>query len=218
MKGRWLVGRAAGRFVVSLATPAAAAEGDKIVRTKGLDGLPVISIVCGCSGAQVLGSLDTLPGAAAAELAVPGARPGRTTRVNFLLSLLGLATIEPDLPVASLPEDALGDRRRRAPHVRRPALAAATPMAYYGTTAWQGYLEQPADGHRAAPRGALRPTARRAPASWPSSTPASTPSIPTLDAVLTAGYDFTRNIDGGERDAASARPRPRVVDGDVQLR
>ena len=61
MRSRWLVGLLLAVFVVSLVTPAAAGEGDKIVRTKSLTGLPVISTVCQLLGCEVLGSLDNAP-------------------------------------------------------------------------------------------------------------------------------------------------------------
>ncbi len=53
MKARWVVGVVVGALVVSLAGPAAAGQGDKIVRTKSLLGLPVITNACavlGCTG------------------------------------------------------------------------------------------------------------------------------------------------------------------------
>ena len=96
MRSRWLVGLLLAIFVVSLVTPAAAGEGDKIVRTKSLTGLPVISTVCQLLGCQVLGSLDTLPGETSQQSSLFLVRGLVEDTVNFLLSLLGLASIEPE--------------------------------------------------------------------------------------------------------------------------
>ena len=65
MKSRWLVCLILAVFVFSLSPAAMAASGDKIVRTKSLDGLPIIKSVCALLGCQILGSLDILPGSTA---------------------------------------------------------------------------------------------------------------------------------------------------------
>src|SRR5258706_511389 len=81
-----------------------AASGDKIVRTKSLDGLPIIKFVCALLGCQVLGSLDILPGSTAPS-SLFLVRGLIDNTVSFLLSLLGLASIERDLPVAVKQDD-----------------------------------------------------------------------------------------------------------------
>ena len=60
MKSRWIVGWSIllAVFVVSSHAGGLAAEGDKIVRTKSLTGLPVVSTVCALLGCEVLGALD----------------------------------------------------------------------------------------------------------------------------------------------------------------
>src|SRR5258706_3122065 len=100
MKSRWLVGLILAVFVFSLSPAAMAASGDKIVRTKSLDGLPIIKSVCALLGCQVLGSLDILPGSTAPS-SLFLVRGLLDNTVSWLLSLLGLASIERALPVSA---------------------------------------------------------------------------------------------------------------------
>ena len=100
MKSRWIVGLilAASRLLHSPA--AMAAQGDKIVRTKSLNGLPVVNVFAPLVGCENLGSLDVLARRVGAGSSLFLVRGLLDNTVNFLLSLLGLATIEPDFPVA----------------------------------------------------------------------------------------------------------------------
>src|SRR5438045_2991385 len=104
MKGRCLVGMLVMGLALSNVATLAAAEGDKIVRTKSLTSLPVINSICeNLLGCTVVGALDVLPGETQ-----PGSlflvRGLVDNTVTFLLSLLGLAAIEPDVQVTISPE------------------------------------------------------------------------------------------------------------------
>src|SRR5688500_2276283 len=144
MRSRWLVCVVLALFVVSAAMPAAAAEGDKIVRTKsGLDGLRGVNSLCALLGCSVLFPIDTAPGQTQPS-SLFLVRGLVTTVVNLVLSLLGVLSIEPDRPVTlaqASPYD--GDQASAAV---LNELYRRDPMNYYGTTVWEGYLEQPASG------------------------------------------------------------------------
>jgi subtilisin family serine protease len=208
MRSRWLVCLVLALFVVSAAMPAAAAEGDKIVRTKsGLDGWKVINSVCALLGCTVLLSLDTAPGQTQPS-SLFLVRGLVTTVVNLLLSLLGVVSIEPDRPV---------ELAQAAPYDGDQASAAVLnelwrrdPMSYYGTTVWEGYLEQPAsaivgvrDAHcdsglTGAGIVAVIDTGVDA-------------EHPALKPRLTAGYDFTRNAPGGGETAGVGQASAAVL-------
>src|SRR5437867_3179317 len=99
MRARWLVCLVLAVFLASLAAPAVAGNGDKIVRTKSSDGLPIISNVCQLLGCTVLLSLDTLPGQTQPS-SLFLVRGLLYDVVTLLLSALGIYSIEPDRPIA----------------------------------------------------------------------------------------------------------------------
>lgn len=209
MRARWVVGLVLAVFVVSLAPPAMAADGDKIVRTKALNGLPVINSVCNLLGCQVLGSLDILPGSTQpSSLFLVRGLVDNT--VSLLLSLLGLASIEPDLRVAVEQDSSWASSQATSAVLDQ--LWDRTPMTYYGTTAWESYLRQPATGIvrvRDAHCG-LRETGAGVVAVIDTGVD---PTHPTLQAVLTDGYDFTRSVGGGNEKADAQQATAAVLDG-----
>src|SRR5438128_7457882 len=97
MRTKWVVCLVLVMFVASLAAPAVAGQGDKIVRTKALDGLPIVSSVCKLLGCTVLLSLDTTPGSTAPS-SLFLVRGLVDSVLTLTLSLLGLASVEPDQP------------------------------------------------------------------------------------------------------------------------
>jgi hypothetical protein len=149
MKSRWLVGLILAVFVLSLAPSAGAASGDKIVRTKSLTGLPVVKAACLLLDCEVLGALDTPPGSTAPS-SLFLVRGLLDNTVNFLLSLLGLAAVEPDLAVTITEDGSWGSNQATAAVLDQATAAVLdqlwdrTPMTYYGSTAWESYLTQPA--------------------------------------------------------------------------
>ncbi len=205
MKTRWLVWLVLAVFVsAATATPALAAKGDKIVRTKSSDGLGVITSACHLLGCTVLGSLDTVPGQTQPS-SLFLVRGLVDTVVTLLLSLLGIASIEPDLPVALEQSAQLGQASVAVLDQRR------TPMTYYGTTAWEAYLVQPAGdivGVRYT-HCALAATGAGIVAVIDSGVD---PDHPTLQPVLTGGWDFTRNVAGGNEMADLGQASVAVLD------
>jgi thermitase len=216
MKSRWIVGLILAAFVLSSSPEVMAAQGDKIVRTKSLTGLPVVNTVCKLLGCQILGALDTPPGSTAPS-SLFLVRGLLDNTVNFLLSLLGLATIEEDLQVG-IAESRWGNDQATAAVLDQATAAVLdqlwdrTPMTYYGSTAWRSYLTQPAadivrlrDAHCD-----LR------------STGAGVVSVidtgvdtdhPTLKLSLVPGYDFTRNVSSGDEKNAVNQATAAVLDG-----
>ncbi len=207
MKPRWLVWLVLAVFVSSAtATPALAADGDRIVRTKSADGLGVITSACKLLGCTVLGSLDTVPGQTQAS-SLFLVRGLVDTVVTLLLSLLGIASIEVDLPVRLKQATSSGG----APPVP-DGLWKRTPMTYYGTVVWEGYLEQPA-GEIIGIRNThcnLDATGGGIVAVIDSGVD---PNHPALKPVLTGGYDFIRNVDGGNEMADLGQASVAVLDG-----
>jgi hypothetical protein len=199
-------------LLVSSAAPAAAATGDKIVRTKvGLDGLKVVEYACRLLGCTVLFAIDTPPGETghSSLFLVRGLVDGVLT---LLLSLLGLASIEPDAPVRLTETMAYDSDQASAAVVNE--LYRREPMDYYGTTAWQGYLEQPASaivGVRDA-HCTFGLTGRGVVAVIDTGVDT---EHPTLAPFLVRGWDFTRDVAVGGETAGVGQASAAVVN-DVQ--
>jgi hypothetical protein len=217
MKSRWIVGLILAAFVLSSSPAAMAAQGDKIVRTKSLTGLPVVNTVCALLGCQVLGALDILPGSTGPS-SLFLVRGLLDNTVNFLLSLLGLATIEADAPVA-IAESGWGNDQATAAVLDQATAAVLdqlwdrTSMSYYGSTAWQSYLTQPAtdiirlrDTHCD-----LRSTGGGVVAVIDTGVDV---DHPTLKPFLLPGYDFTRNSGGGDEKNDVNQAPAAVLDND----
>src|SRR5712691_5515187 len=96
MRTKWVVCVVLAMFFASLAAPAVAGQGDKIVRTVAADGLPVITAACKVLGCTVLLSLDTVPGSTGPS-SLFLVRGLVDSVLTFALRLLGLASVEPDL-------------------------------------------------------------------------------------------------------------------------
>jgi thermitase len=195
-------------FVGSAAMPAAAAEGDKIVRTKsGLDGLTVINAACELLGCTVLLSLDTVPGQTQPS-SLFLVRGLVNTVVDLLLSLLGLVSIEPDRPV-TLAQAAPYDGDQASAAVLNE-LWRRDPMTYYATTVWEGYLAQPASGIVGVSdvHCASGLTGAGIVAVIDTGVDA---EHPALKPWLTAGYDFTRNAPGGGETAGVGQASAAVL-------
>ena len=101
MRSKWLVGLVLAVFVVSVAAPASAGQGDSMVRIKpGYDGNIVINLVCALVGCVNKGPLDVLPGdSQPGTLYLVANLPVVTWLLNLVLSSLGIASVEADLPV-----------------------------------------------------------------------------------------------------------------------
>jgi subtilase family protein len=91
-------------------------------------------------------------------------------------------------------------------------LSDRMPVSYYGTTAWRAYLRQPATDivRVRETHCSLRETGAGIVAVIDTGVDR---NHPTLASVLTAGYDFTRNSDGGEETTDVNQASAAVVDG-----
>jgi hypothetical protein len=198
-------------FLASLAAPAVAAEGDRIVRTKSLNGLPIISGVCKLLGCTVLLSLDTTPGSTAPS-SLFLVRGLVDSVLTLTLSLLGLASVEPDRP-AYVSQSADWPVNQASAAVL-DELYNRTPVSYYGTAAWEGYLQQPANDivRLRETHCGLRETGAGIVAVIDTGVD---PDHPTLKPVLVQGYDFTHNTGGGNEktDSSLGQASAAVLDG-----
>src|SRR5882724_308674 len=162
-----------------------AAQNRYIVRTTG--GLSSVFRLCHIAGCQVQGSLDGSLGqtflVTSAGNLISNLLNGT---LNFLESLLGIKSIEPDqlLPIPQKPISNIP-----------PGLNDRTPVDYYGTLVWHGYAAQPAaqiirltdaqNGFNISGSGIVAVI----------DTGVDT-THPVLQPVLLPGYDFTRNQAG----------------------
>ena len=164
----------------------AAAQQRAIVQTNG--GLTSVLNLCLSAGCQVQGSLD---GNIGQTYLVTSSNPNFLTNIlsgvfSLLEQLLGIVSVEADhlvalpyVPVAS-PASGLYDM---------------TPVNYYGTVVWNGYVNQPATqiielqnaqrGFNVSGTGIVADIDTGV-----------DPSHPALYRVLLPGYDFTRNQPG----------------------
>jgi len=198
-------------FLAALATPLAAWDTSRsIVRIKSnLVGRTVMQSVCAQLHCEILHSLDTLPGdTGPSSLFVVRNLPAPSLSVNY--DLLGIEAVEADLPAWLAEDDTWGVSQATAAVL--DALADHTPATYYGSTAWQSYLGQPAstivrasDAHCT-----LRATGGGTVAIVDTGVDI---DHPTLAPVLTAGYDFTRDVDGGDEKADVGGSRGVAPDG-----
>ena len=198
-------------FLAALATPAAAVDTSRtIVRIQaGLVGRTVIQAICAQLHCQVVGALDGLPGETEpSSLFLVRNLPPPSWLVNY--ALLGIAEVEPDLPAGVDSEEVWYSSQATAAVLDQ--LWNRAPASYFGTSAWRSYLEQPA---------VLIVRVREAHCGL-HATGAGTvavidtgvdPTHPTLAPVLTQGYDFTRNVEGGSERADLDQATAAVLDG-----
>jgi subtilase family protein len=215
MRTPWVVGVAFTGFLAMAATPAAAGPKRSIVRIQsGLDGWSTIRLACSLVGCRVAWSLDTLPDAAAvSSLFLVYDLPD-----TIQPGLLGIAAIESDLP-ARVEDDHGGHNDQSGCWGAAQATAGVldelwdrTPVTYYGTTAWEAYL-----GQAAADIVRVRETHCAFGTTGGVTVAVIDTGVdrahPTLQPVLTDGYDFTRNQDGGYENADVDQATAGVLDG-----
>ena len=179
-------------------TPAAAQGSRTIVRIKSwLVGRTVIQAICANLHCQVEQSLDVLPGGTGpSSLFLVRNLPAPSWLVNY--SLLGIASVEPDLLAELASDDTWHSTQATAAVLDQ--LFDRNPVNYFGTNPWASYLEQPAAniiGVREAHCN-LRATGGGTVAVIDTGVD---PAHPALASVLNLGYDFTRNVAGGNERA-----------------
>jgi subtilisin family serine protease len=210
------VGWAVLALVAVLAAPAPAVAEDSrvIVRIKGgLAGLPVIQTVCALVGCTVESSLDTAPEDGPLQpsslfLVRLPVHIDVNVLLNLVSRLLGVVSIELDLPVA-VAEAPTADES--SPAVQ-DYLWRRTPVDYFGATVWEGYLQQPATSivrlHEA--QCDLRATGGGVVAVIDTGVD---PEHPALAPRLVGGWDFTRNRAGGDERTDLNQASAAVLDG-----
>ena len=168
---------------VFLSIKPAAAQNRVIVRdTLGISGINLSCLLAGCSVAQTLDGTE-----AQVFLVTQSSGLSLTSLLQKLLTLPGIVAVEADqvLQVAQSQSPA-------AP----PGLWDTTPVNYYGTSAWDGYVNQPAVQlvNLASARSAFNVTGTGVVGVIDTGVD---PTQPVLQGVLQQGYDFTRNQAGG---------------------
>src|SRR5690348_4511557 len=171
-------------FMTAFSRPAAA-QSRYIVRTTG--GLTSVLNLCNLLACQVQGSLD---GPVGRTFLVTSTNNLLANLVNGTLtlveSLLGIVSVEADV-LLPIPQPALNSIPS--------GLYDTTPVSYYGTVAWHGYVEQPAaqiiqlqqaqNGFGIGGTGVVAVIDTGVDVNHP-----------VLYPVLLPGYDFTRNQPG----------------------
>jgi subtilisin family serine protease len=200
-------------LLAGLATPVAALDTNRtIVRIQGnLVGRTVIQAICGLLHCQVVGSLDGLPGETEpSSLFVVRNLPPPSWLLNY--TLLGIEAVEPDLPAGVNSDGQEVWYSTQATAAVLDQLWDRTPASYFGTSAWRSYLEQPAAAivRVQETHCGLHATGAGTVAVIDTGVD---PTHPTLAPVLSQGYDFTRNVEGGSERADVDQATAAVLDG-----
>ncbi len=186
--------------LLAVCAPPAQAQTRLIVRDSlGIRGVNLSCLLLGCKVVRGLGDpqgqlfLVDLP---------PVLNPVTSLlRLNLQLGVLG---VEIDQTVTSRESDV-----STAPNY----LTDKTPVSYYGSTVWQGYLIQP--GNQLV-RTSTTQSAFGATGAGTTVAVIDTgvdPNHPALQGVLVSGYDFTRNVSGAsEASDVNADPDPDDAD------
>jgi hypothetical protein len=115
---------------------------------------------------------------------------------------------EPDLPV-NLPETSPGAALRQMGLPDPAPLSDHTPVKYYGTTAWDAYVNQPAVFVINVAQAHTLATGAGTVADLDTGADL---NQPVLAGSLVAGYDFTRNIPGGSEMADIDQSTDSILD------
>lgn len=198
---RLFLGMALLSLVAAAVTPAHAENRFVVRAQEGVDGVQTVTGACVLLGCQVRYSLD---GALNGVFLVTTA--DTVNPAAFLGSIIGVAGIQ-DAEIDQIVK-ALGAIAGSAP----PGLLDKEPVNYFGTTVWRGYVQQPA-----APIVGVASTHSRHGMTGAGVTVAVIDtgvdgSHPALAAVVTAGYDFTRNGGNGSESGDVDQSTMAVVD------
>lgn len=172
-------------LVSLVAAPAAQAESRLVVRDSlGLPGLKLVCVLLGCQVQQSVGD----PQGQLFVVTFPSILDPVTALLRLQIGLPGIVSVEIDQTVNTQSANA-----GPAPSY----LTDKTPVSYYGTTVWHGYVAQPATqlirndaAHSAFSVGGAGVTVAVIDTGVD-------PTHPVLQGVLLSGYDFTRNQSGG---------------------
>ena len=182
MKHRFLV---SFLLFLAISSGSVAAQNGVIVRDSlGLRGLQFTCLLVNCN---IVEGIDGTLGQV--FLVKPGPLNSVTTLLEELLGQLGVIGVEPDLLLRVTQQQTW-----TAP----PGLWDESPVSYYGTTAWDGYVNQPAvqiiNLRKTQSKNSFGVSGSGIVAVIDTGVD---PTHPVLRAVLVNGYDFTRNQWGG---------------------
>jgi subtilisin family serine protease len=178
--------------------PSAEAAGTRaIVRVTG--GLPLINLICSLIGCTVDYGLGD-----------PDGQVFLVTSLTSVSSTTFLSTLNLQLGVANVELDVTG--RIQAATAAPPALYDHTPVNYFGTTAWTGYVNQPASQIIGVATTQSQFNVHGAGIVAVIDTGVD-PSHPVLMPSLLPGYDFTRDRDGTDETTDVEQSTAPVVDG-----
>lgn len=205
----WARASVAAFLLVGVTAGHLAAETRFIVRTQeGLNGVLTVTSLCAVVGCTVRYPLDG--GMKQVFLVTTATSVDPTRFLTLVTRTLGIADAEVDGVVRTQ-----GGARAAAPPA---ALFDAAPVAYYGATVWNGYVDQPASRivRAALAQSEFALTGRGVIVAVIDT--GVDGSHPALGGSVVQGYDFTRNADGGSErpDAGGSgivrdRARPMAV-------
>lgn len=174
-------------LVVSACAPAAQAQTRLIVRDSlGLPGLNLTCLLTGCKVVQGLGD----PNGQLFLVTFPAILNPVTSLLRLNLQT-GILSVEVDQVVKAQVPASTGTPSY---------LTDETPVSYYGTTVWQGYLIQPGNQLIRTPQTQAAFNAAGTGVTVAVIDSGVDPTHPVLKNVLVNGYDFTRNTSGGSED------------------
>jgi subtilisin family serine protease len=205
----WSLKRWIGSALLLTVVSAAPAPAQTRLIVRDSLGLPGINATCLLLGCRVINTIGDPQGQVfvitTPSLLNPLLSPLQETLnfINLLLHQVGIVDVEIDQTVltqgasAGPPPDSLMNK---------------TPVSYYGTTVWQGYVAQPAytiigAGTAHSAYGVTGSNVIVAVIDTGVDT-----TNPVLTRVLTSGYDFTRNSAGGDEKADVNQSTVAVLD------
>jgi len=175
-------------LLTSFCAPAAEAQTRVIVRDSL--GLPGVNLSCLLAGCKVVTGLGD-----------PNGQLFLVTFPPLLDPVLGLLRLNLQTGVLSVEIDQLVNTQQAYADSTPSYLTDKTPVSYYGSTVWHGYVFQPGNQLIRTNQTHSAFNATGAGITVAIIDTGVDPTHPVLKAVLVNGYDFTRNVSGGSERA-----------------